>query len=94
MVAFDQPRVADRLASPTFGAGEERTARYGLEVRACRVGDVLAAVTSHADSDNAFDVPLLIAHRVDVENVEKTCVWHGRVPRSQLHVAGWDEVIL
>jgi hypothetical protein len=52
------------------------------------VGDVLTTVTPDADGDDALDIPLLIAHRVDVQNVEKTCVWHGGVPKSQCMLQG------
>jgi len=88
VIALDQAGVADGLAPSALGTSEQRTARYGLEVGACRVSDVLATVTPDADGDDALDVPLLIAHRVDVENVEKTCVWHGRVPKSQCMLQG------
>jgi hypothetical protein len=44
------------------------------------MGHVLAAVAPHADGDNALDIPRLVAHGVDVEDVKETCVCHSRVP--------------
>lgn len=91
VITLNQPSIAHGLAPAALGTSEKGPSRHGFEAGACRVSDVLATITADADGDDALDIPLLIAHRVDVENVEKTCVWHGRVPRSQLHAAGWDE---
>jgi len=88
VITLNQPSIAHGLAPAALGTSEKGAARHGTEAGACRVSDVLATITADADGDDALDISLLIAHRVDVENVEKTCVWHGRVPRSELHGAG------
>ena len=80
MITLNQPSIAHCLASPALGTSEKGPTRHGFEAGACRVRDVLAVVAADTDGDDTLDVPLLVAHGVDVENVEETCVWHGGVP--------------
>jgi len=66
VIILNQPSIAHGLAPAALGTSEKGPSRHGFEAGTGRVSDVLAAVTADADRDDALDIPVLVAHGVDV----------------------------
>ncbi|HIE5510981.1 TPA: hypothetical protein ACXNQL_000165 [Stenotrophomonas maltophilia] len=87
VIAFDQARVADSLPLATARAGKERPARHAFQLRHLQMGDVPAPVASNADRIHMFQMALLVAGSVEVENVEEACIGHCGIPGDFAHGA-------